>query len=53
MMLVIAVLLPPLALFLKGRVFQALFCLILMITVIGWIPATIWALVVCRREGVA
>lgn len=50
MMLVIAVLLPPLALLLKGRIFQALLCLILQVTAIGWIPAAIWAVVVVNND---
>ena len=43
---VIAILLPPLGMLLVGRVFQALLCLILMITIIGWPLAAIWALLV-------
>ena len=43
---VIAILLPPLGMLLVGRIFQALLCLILMITVIGWPLAAVWALLV-------
>ena len=43
---VIAILLPPLGMLLVGRVFQALLCLVLMITIIGWPLAAIWALLV-------
>lgn len=43
---VIAILLPPLGMLLAGRTFQALLCLILMITLIGWPLAAIWALLV-------
>ena len=43
---VIAILLPPLGMLLVGRVFQAFLCLILMITLIGWPLAAIWALLV-------
>ena len=43
---VIAILLPPLGMLLAGRVFQAILCLILMITLIGWPLAAIWALLV-------
>jgi uncharacterized membrane protein YqaE (UPF0057 family) len=43
MRLLIALLLPWLAFFTIGRPFAGLFCLILQITLIGWIPAAIWA----------
>lgn len=50
-MIAVAILLPWLALFLRGRPFQGILCLILQITVIGWIPATIWALVVVNSDN--
>ena len=43
---VIAILFPPLGMLLVGRFMQALLCLILMITIIGWPIASIWALLV-------
>jgi uncharacterized membrane protein YqaE (UPF0057 family) len=49
-MIVVAVLLPWLALFLRGRPFQAMFCLGLQLTVIGWIPAAIWGVLVIRDD---
>ena len=42
----IAILLPPLGMLMVGRIGQALLCLILMITLIGWPLAAIWALLV-------
>ena len=45
-MFVVAILLPPLAMLLKGRPFQAVLCFFLMITLIGWPIAAIWALLV-------
>ncbi|MDP8903972.1 MAG: YqaE/Pmp3 family membrane protein [Chloroflexota bacterium] len=42
----IAILLPPLGMLLAGRPLMALICLILMITLIGWPIAAIWALLV-------
>ena len=48
MLYVVAVLLPPLALLLAGKPFQALFSLILQVTVIGWFPAALWALFVVQ-----
>ena len=41
----IAILLPWIAFFTMGKIFQGILCLILQITIIGWLPATIWALV--------
>ena len=43
MRLLIAILLPWLLFFTIGRPFAGIICLILQITVIGWIPAAIWA----------
>jgi uncharacterized membrane protein YqaE (UPF0057 family) len=40
---VLAILLPPVAMLLAGHPWQALIALVLMVTVIGWIPAAIWA----------
>ena len=34
---------PWLAFFTIGKVGQGLLCLLLQITVLGWIPATVWA----------
>ena len=43
MRLLIALILPWFAFFTVGRPFAGLFCLILQCTVIGWLPAAIWA----------
>ncbi|TCT08149.1 YqaE/Pmp3 family membrane protein [Aquabacter spiritensis] len=51
MMYAVAVLLPWLALMLRGRVFQGIFCLILQITLIGWLPAAIWAVMVVNSDN--
>jgi uncharacterized membrane protein YqaE (UPF0057 family) len=50
-LIVIAVLMPFLALLLDGRVFQAAFCLGLQLTLIGWIPAAIWAVMMVNRTA--
>ena len=42
----IAIVLPPLGMLLAGRPGLALLCLILMVTIIGWPIAAIWALLV-------
>lgn len=51
MMYAVAVLLPWLALMLRGRVFQGILCLILQITLIGWLPAAIWAVMVVNSDN--
>lgn len=43
MRLLLAFFLPFLAFFTIGRPFSGLFCLLLQITLIGWIPAVIWS----------
>lgn len=43
MRLVIAFLLPWLTFFTIGRPLAGILCLVLQITVIGWLPAAIWA----------
>ncbi|WP_126246604.1 YqaE/Pmp3 family membrane protein [Chitinophaga rhizosphaerae] len=44
-MILIAVLLPALSFLLRGMIFHAILCLVLQITLIGWLPAAIWAVV--------
>lgn len=44
MRLIIAIVLPFLAFFTIGRPFAAIVCFILQITLIGWIPAALWAI---------
>jgi uncharacterized membrane protein YqaE (UPF0057 family) len=48
--IIVALLLPWLALFMRGRILQGVLCLILQITVIGWLPAAVWALVVVMND---
>lgn len=43
MRLVLALFLPWLTFFTIGRPFAGIACIILQITLIGWLPATIWA----------
>ena len=43
MRLIIALVLPWLTFFTIGRPLAGLICLILQVTLIGWLPATIWA----------
>lgn len=43
MRLIVALVLPWLTFFTIGRPLAGIICLILQITLIGWLPATIWA----------
>ena len=43
MRLLLAIFLPFLAFFTIGRPLAGIICLILQITLIGWIPAALWA----------
>ncbi|QKE39997.1 MAG: YqaE/Pmp3 family membrane protein [Ferrovum myxofaciens] len=43
MRLIIAFCLPWLTFFTIGRPISGVFCLLLQVTLIGWIPAVIWA----------
>jgi len=45
MMTLIAIFFPSLSFFLRGKIFTSIICLILQITLIGWIPAAIWAVI--------
>jgi uncharacterized membrane protein YqaE (UPF0057 family) len=47
----VAILIPWLALMLRGRIFQGIICLFLQLTLIGWIPAAIWAVMVINNDN--
>ncbi|MEO5595293.1 MAG: YqaE/Pmp3 family membrane protein [Chitinophagaceae bacterium] len=42
-MTLIAILLPWLSFILRGRILTGILCLLLQITIVGWIPAAAWA----------
>ena len=42
-MMLIAILVPWLSFFLRGKILTGIVCLILQVTIIGWIPAALWA----------
>jgi uncharacterized membrane protein YqaE (UPF0057 family) len=46
---VLAILLPPVAFFTMNKPFQGILNLVLMVTLIGWPLAAIWALVVVAQ----
>lgn len=41
--MLLAILLPFLSFILRGKVLTGIICLFLQITLIGWLPAAIWA----------
>lgn len=44
-MTLIAIFFPCISFLLRGKILTAILCLILQITLIGWIPAAIWAVI--------
>ena len=48
-MIFIAILLPWLSFFLRGKIITGIICIVLQITLIGWIPAAIWAVMSLRN----
>jgi len=51
MRLLIALVLPWLTFFTIGRPFAGIICLILQLTVLGWVPAAIWAVYALSQYG--
>jgi len=47
---ILAFFLPWLSLMLNGKLFSGIICLILQITVIGWLPAAIWAIMSLNKR---
>jgi hypothetical protein len=50
-MILLAILLPWLSFLVRGKIFAGILCLILQCTIIGWLPAAIWA-VMSRNQAV-
>ncbi|WP_310377674.1 YqaE/Pmp3 family membrane protein [Flavobacterium sp.] len=46
---VLAFFLPWLSLMLQGKILSGVICLVLQLTIIGWIPAFIWAFTALNR----
>ncbi|KAF2330585.1 YqaE/Pmp3 family membrane protein [Flavobacterium ginsenosidimutans] len=44
-MTLIAIFFPCISFLLRGKILTALLCLILQLTLIGWLPAAIWAVI--------
>jgi uncharacterized membrane protein YqaE (UPF0057 family) len=50
LIILLAIVLPWLALLLHGHFFRAVCCLCLQLSVIGWIPAAIWAVLIVKDD---
>ncbi|MCS3531440.1 YqaE/Pmp3 family membrane protein [Chryseobacterium sp. JUb7] len=48
--MLLAILLPFLSFMFRGKVLTGIICLILQITLIGWLPAAIWAVLSLNNE---
>jgi len=44
-MTLIAILLPWLSFFMRGRILRGIICLVLQCTILGWLPAAVWAVI--------
>lgn len=42
--MLLAILLPWLSFILRGKILSGIFCLVLQCTLIGWLPAALWAI---------
>ena len=42
-MILLAILFPSISFLIRGKILTAILCFVLQITIIGWIPAAIWA----------
>jgi uncharacterized membrane protein YqaE (UPF0057 family) len=41
--MLLAILFPFLSFFFRGKIFTAAICLLLQLTLLGWLPAALWA----------
>ena len=48
--MLLAILLPFLSFIFRGKILTGIICLILQMTILGWIPAAIWAAMSLSNE---
>lgn len=48
--MLLAIIFPFLSFFFRGKIITAVICFILQITVLGWLPAAIWAAMSLSNE---
>lgn len=51
MLYILALFLPGVAIICTGRVVSGIICIVLQCTVIGWLPATLWAFFVVMEHN--
>ncbi len=49
-MILIAIIFPAISFLFRGKILTAFFCFILQLTFIGWLPASIWAVMSLKNE---
>ena len=49
-MTILAFLFPAFSFLIRGKILTAILCVVLQITLIGWIPAAIWAVISLQNE---
>jgi uncharacterized membrane protein YqaE (UPF0057 family) len=49
-MILLAIIFPAISFLFRGKIFTAFFCFILQLTLIGWLPASIWAVMSLKNE---
>jgi len=49
-MLLLAILVPWLSFLLRGQIFNGLLCLVLQVTLVGWLPAAMWAVLSLQNK---
>lgn len=48
--MLLAILIPFLSFIMRGKILAGIICLILQITLLGWLPAAIWAVMSLQNE---
>lgn len=48
--MLLAILVPFLSFIMRGKILAGIICLILQITLLGWLPAALWAVISLQNE---
>lgn len=48
--MLLAILVPFLSFIMRGKILAGIICLILQITLLGWLPAALWAVMSLQNE---
>ena len=49
-MILLAIIFPAISFLFRGKILTAFFCFIFQLTLIGWLPASIWAVMSLNNE---